>query len=66
MAGIVTNAQRMVGELEDMMLAGYEGRKKEAEKALEKVIAQHHLHPPNCSNRITTSAKPTAASHLTK
>lgn len=66
MAGIVTNAHRMVGELEDMMLAGYEGREKEAEKALEKVMAQLHLHAPNSSNRITTSAKPTAASHLAK
>lgn len=66
MVGIVTNAQRMVGELEDMMLAGYEGRAKEAEKALEKVITQHHLHPPNSGNRITMSAQPKAASHLTK
>lgn len=66
MVGIVTNAQRMVGELEDMMLAGYEGREKEAEKALEKVITLHHLHPPNSSNCITTSAKSAAASHLTK
>lgn len=66
MVKIVTNAQIMVGELEDMMLAGYEGREKEAEKALEKVITQHCLHPPNSGNRITTSAKPTAASHLMK
>lgn len=66
MVGIVTNAQRMVGELEDMMLAGYEGREKEAEKALEKVITQHYLQPPNSGNRIITSAKPTAASYLTK
>ncbi|KAM0512774.1 hypothetical protein ACHAPE_008527 [Trichoderma viride] len=64
MVGIATNAQRMVSELEDMTLAGYEGREKEAEKALEKVITQHCLHPPNSGNRITTSAKPTAASHL--
>ncbi|KAK1244935.1 hypothetical protein MKX08_004564 [Trichoderma sp. CBMAI-0020] len=58
MVGIVANAQRMVGELEDMMLAGYEGREEEAVKALEKVMTLHHLHPPNSGNRITTSAKP--------
>ncbi|KAL7924289.1 hypothetical protein ACQKWADRAFT_287903 [Trichoderma austrokoningii] len=57
MAGIVTRAERMVGELEDMMLAGYEGREEEAEKALEKVVTQLHLHAPNSGNRITTSAK---------
>ncbi|UKZ59568.1 uncharacterized protein TrAtP1_000869 [Trichoderma atroviride] len=56
----------MVGELEDMMLAGYEGREKEAEEALEKVVTLHHLHPPNSGNRITTSAKPAVAPHLTK
>lgn len=66
MVGIVTNARRIVGELEDMMLAGYEGREREAEKALEKVITQNCLHPPDSSSRIKTSAKPAAASHVTK
>ncbi|KAL7902128.1 hypothetical protein HDV64DRAFT_286986 [Trichoderma sp. TUCIM 5745] len=66
MVGIVTNAQRMVGELEDMMLAGYEGREKEAEKAVEKLITQNCLHPPNSGSRVNTSTKPAAASNVTK
>lgn len=65
MVGIATNAQRMVGELEDMMLAGYEGREKEAEKALEKVVTQNCLHLPDSGSRIRTSTKPAAASHVT-
>lgn len=42
MVEIVTNAQRMVGDLEDMMLAGYEGRENDAATALEKVIIHQH------------------------
>lgn len=42
MVELVTNAQRMVGDLEDMMLAGYEGRENDAATALEKVIIHQH------------------------
>lgn len=41
MVEIVAKAQKMVGELEDMMLKGYEVRERDAAAALEKVITTY-------------------------